>query len=194
MQVDEQIDHPIPEYTSLKKKISILNKKINIIVGKQLKDDVENNSSPTDNIIKLNSGKKAERLKELRTGLKNTKKALDGIPERVSASVYSRLDSESRLITNIVKMTAYHIEGRLAEILSFHYKGVNGNERGLISDMLKSSGSIKVDNGILRISIAGQSTPDRTRMLKALCNEITVTAAKFPGTELRMVFDVADNL
>ena len=194
MQVDEQIDHPNPEYTSLKKKISILNKKINIIVGKQLKDDVENNSSPTDNIKKLNSGKTAEILKELRTGLKNTKKALDGIPERVSASVYSRLDSESRLITNIVKMTAYHIEGRLAEILSFHYKGVNGNERGLISDMLKSSGSIKVDNGILRISIAGQSTPDRTRMLKALCNEITVTAAKFPGTELRMVFDVADNL
>ena len=139
MQVDEQIDHPIPEYTSLKKKISILNKKINIIVGKQLKDDVENNSSPTDNIKKLNSGK-------------------------------------------------------TAEILSFHYKGVNGNERGLISDMLKSSGSIKVDNGILRISIAGQSTPNRTRMLKALCNEITVTAAKFPGTELRMVFDIADNL
>ena len=87
-------------------------------------------------------------------------------------------------------MTAYHIEGKLAKILSFHYKGRNENERGLLSAMLKSSGSIKVDNGLLKISIAAQSTPEKTRILKAICNDMTVLAAKFPGTDLKMVFQV----
>ncbi len=91
-------------------------------------------------------------------------------------------------------MTAYHIEGKLAKILSLHYKGINGNERGLLSAMLKSSGSINVKKGRLDISIAKQATPDRTRMLKVLCNEMNAVAAKFPGTDLKMVFQVAENL
>lgn len=193
--VNENINHPNPEYTAIKKKIEKLNKSIESIVGKHMKDEIdENEPSIVKNIVKLKTGKKADILKKMKLTLEHSQKLLKSIPPRISASEYKRINSESRLITNLVKMTAYYIEGKLAEILSFHYKGCNGNARGLISAMLRSPGSIKVDNGLLNISIAPQSTPEKTRILKATCNEITVLAAKFPGTDLRMVFQVDPQL
>ena len=58
--VDESIDHPNPEYTELSKKIEKLNKRIEKLVGKQLKESVENSQSDkfNEDVKTLNSEKK----------------------------------------------------------------------------------------------------------------------------------------
>ncbi|MCP4179307.1 MAG: hypothetical protein GY756_16225 [bacterium] len=40
----------------------------------------------------------------------------------------------------------------------------------------------------MHFPIVEQFSPVRTRVFQAMCDEITVHAAKFPGTELRIVF------
>ena len=195
LDVDEGIDHPNPEYTELNKKIEKLNKRIEKIVGKQLKESVTDSESNkfNEDVNSLNTGEKGKELIKLRMALKLSKEAIKNVNPRISASEYERIDSESRLVTNIVKMTAYFIEGKLAKILSYHYKGVNGNERGIVSAMLKSSGSITVKDRQLIIGIEEQATPGRTRMLKAMCSEINAMDAVFPGTDLKMVFQLAES-
>ena len=87
-------------------------------------------------------------------------------------------------------MTAYQIEGKLAELLKHYWRGINGNERGILEGFLKSTGAIKLKGCILQISLEKQATPERTQMLKRLCDDMNVIKPYYPGTNLRMVFNI----
>ncbi len=57
--------------------------------------------------------------------------------------------------------------------------------------MLQSKGNIEVTDQQLRVTLAPQSAPHRTRALAALCEELNVLDATFPGSNLCMRFSVA---
>ena len=150
------------------------------------------NDNRLDELADMHKGSKGEELQKLSETLKEVRKALKKTPKRESAAHYRMLEPESRMIGNTVKSTAWHIEGLLAELVRDTWNGVNGSERGIVEGFLQTTGSIKQKNGVLNITLQQQATPEQTRVLKHVCDELTVMCVKYPGSQLRMVFDVAD--
>lgn len=187
--VSPDIDHPNPEYNQLIFQQKKIRSRIATIIGARKLDAVAENK--LDDLADLHEGKKGEELKKLSATLKGIKQALKLVPKRESAGDYDKLDSESRIIGNTVKSTAYDAEGLLAGMVRNIWNGVNGNERGIVEGFLQTTGAIKIDGGLLKVTLQKQSTPERTRLLKYVCDELTVMAVKYPGSNLRMVFDIA---
>jgi len=188
--VNPSTDHPNPEHVRLTKTLKTIRQRIGRIIGIAYEKLSENDLAISANQFQKLSLKKADELKQFMNNLKKTQQILKETPERENALEYERLEPESRLICNIVKMTAYHIEGKLAAILKHYWRGINGNERGILDGFLQSTGAIKLKGKILQITLEKQATPERTQMLKRLCDDMTVIAAYYPGTNLRMVFKV----
>jgi hypothetical protein len=188
--VNPSTDHPNPEYVRLTKSLKTIRQRIGAITGMAYEKFSENDWTISTNQFQKLSPKKAAELKQLMSNLKKTQQVLEETPQRENTAEYERLEPESRLICNIVKMTAYHIEGKLAAILKHYWRGINGNERGILDGFLQSTGAIKLKGKILQITLEKQATPERTQMLKRLCDDMTVIAAHYPGTNLRMIFDV----
>ena len=187
--VPAEIDHPNPEYKQLEKQQKRIRQRIAAILGRKLDSIAENK---LNDLVNLYSGKKGEELNKLSKTLKAVRQALKKTPKRETAAHYAMLEPETRMIGNTVKSTAWHIEGILAELVRDVWKAVNGNERGIVEGFLQTTGSIRPEGGLLHITLKRQATPQQTRVLQHVCNELTVMAVKYPGTNLRMVFEVAE--
>ena len=187
--VPEEIDHPNPEHTRLEKQRKKMRQRIVAILGKQLENIATNK---LEQLAKLYQGKKGSELKELAAKLKQIDLAMKLTPKRKTAADYATLESETRLIGNLVKMTAWDAEGTLARLVGDVSKAINGNERGMVAAFLSSTGSLKVSANQLHISLQKQADPSRTRLLEHLCKVITERQACYPGTDLKMVFEVSD--
>jgi DNA-binding transcriptional regulator WhiA len=85
-------------------------------------------------------------------------------------------------------MTAYHVETELVEALREHYSDHHGDARTIVASMLKSSGTLKVDNGQLVVTLEKQSSPKRTRLLHHVCEHLNKRAALYPGSDLTLRF------
>ena len=189
--VSAEIDHPNPEYVKLEKSAKSIRRQIATIARTQLEDMTDRELyQPDERFRDLHAGKNGKELRRLGEALRHTRTLMASVRKRVSAEDWDRIPHESRLLSNVVKMTAYFIEGQLARILSAHWAGVNGNERGMVAAFMRSRGSLKVTDSMLRITLEPQATPKLTALLKCLCDELTVCASTYPGTTLRMVFDV----
>ena len=58
--------------------------------------------------------------------------------------------------------------------------------RTLLQAAFQSSGSIEVTPEELRITLAPQSSPHRSRAISELCEKLNELGAVFPGTGLRL--------
>ena len=185
--VPEEIDHPNPEYTRLEKQRKKIRQRIAAIPGKELENIAMNN---LEHLVKLYQAKKGKKLKELATKLKEIDQALKLTPKRKTAADYATLESETRMIGNLVKMTAWDAEGTLAQLVGNVSKAINTNERGMVAAFLSTTGRLRVADKQLRITLQSQSEPSRTRLLEHLCRIITERQACYPGTDMKMVFEV----
>lgn len=191
--VPDDIDHPNPEYTQLTATKKKIRHKIAVLLGKELDNIAANKLDKLLEIHSRNKGEKGEKLKELSDKLKLVNEALAITPKRETAADYQMLESETRLIGNIVKMTAWDAEGQLADLVRTEWNGVNGNERGIVESFMQTTGSLKVSNGKLIIRLQGQFTPKRTRLLEHVCSTLTGYNIFYPGTKKLMVFEVEES-
>ena len=61
--------------------------------------------------------------------------------------------------------------------------------RKLIAAALRSSGSIRLQPGQIRVRLSRQSAPCRTRAIGKLCEQLNQRKPIYPGTDLQIVFD-----
>lgn len=189
--LQEDHDRPNPEYVKLEKKISKLRSTIAGALGiplEKLAADLSKGQSGKPD--KLLTKKRTKTLQRHLDAVTEMKKRMSELPERINPEELRRLPQESRLVTNLVKMTAYVIEGKLASILKNLHNGVNGNERGLCSGFFQSTGSLLVEGEQLHVTLEKQGDPKRTELLAALCNQVNALQAIYPGSSLTMVFGV----
>ena len=71
------------------------------------------------------------------------------------------------------------------------WRGVNGNQRGIVDGFMKTAGALRVEPNRLRIILQPQSTPTRTHILEHLCRRVSALNVVYPGTMLRLSFEVA---
>jgi transposase len=119
------------------------------------------------------------------------------IPPRVAISVALksapvRLREETKRLSDTFKMVAYQTETALVDLLRPHYRRTEHDGRTLVATALKTPATLSLHEGELRVTLAALSTPHWTRAIQAVCEELNKIGACFPGSPLRLRYDVAD--
>ena len=95
-----------------------------------------------------------------------------------------KLDTETKLITHAIRMAACNAETILARALNSCYARAGDEAYALIREALHASGDITIHGSTLHIRLDPLSAPRRTRALAALCEQLTTTTTRYPGTHL----------
>ena len=97
-----------------------------------------------------------------------------------------KLAPERKHLTNLIKMVAYQAESDLLRLVAPHYRRAGQEGRTLIQSALASTADLQVTETELRVTLAAQSSPHRTRAIAALCDQLNRTQTIFPGSRLRL--------
>jgi transposase len=105
-----------------------------------------------------------------------------------------KLATERKHLTDMVKMVAYQIESDLLALISPHYARSEDEGRTLVQNLLASAADLEVTPKELRVKVAPLSSPHRTRVLAALCEELNLARTTFPGSRLQLRFSVSESI
>ena len=101
-----------------------------------------------------------------------------------------RLASERKRIVDAIRMATYNAESALARLLAPHYARADDEARTLLREMFRAPADLEVKGDELHVTVNPLSAARRTRAMAALCDELTSTKTRYPGTELMLVYSV----
>ena len=109
------------------------------------------------------------------------------VPRRVPVQAVTenpvvKLAPERKHLTHLIKMVAYQAESDLLRLVAPHYRRAGQEGRTLLQSALASAADLQVTQTELRVTLAAQSSPHRTRAIAALCEELNQTKPIFPGS------------
>lgn len=116
------------------------------------------------------------------------------LPERVPVGSVKaevvRLKAGRKRLSDGLKMLAYQTESDLVtQVAPFYARSLDEGRR-LVLAALQSAADIDVADGELRVTLAPQSSPHRSRAIAELCRVLDDTETRFPGTNLRLRYAV----
>jgi len=100
------------------------------------------------------------------------------------------LETERKLLTHAIRMSAYNTESALARLLAPHYAHSEHEGRALLREAFTLSGDLQVIEGTLHIRLDPASAPRRSKALAALCAELNDIATIYPGTNVTLNYSV----
>ena len=100
------------------------------------------------------------------------------------------LDEETKLITHAIRMSAYNAETTLARLLREHYPRANDEARALLREAMRLPGDIHISGDILHLRLDPATAARRSRAIAGLCQELTATETRYPGTDLKIKYSV----
>lgn len=103
-----------------------------------------------------------------------------------------KLSTERKHLTNVLKLVAYQIESDLVNLIRPHYARTEDEGRRLVQTALQCTAAVEPTDSELRITLAPLSSSHRSQAVAALCETLNKTETRFPGTDLRLRFSVAD--
>ncbi|MGH9078244.1 MAG: putative transposase, partial [Acidimicrobiales bacterium] len=101
-----------------------------------------------------------------------------------------RLDDERKRLHDAIRMATWNAEATLARALGPHYRRAEDEAHSLLAETFSAPADMRVVGAELHVSIDALSAPRRSRAIAALCSELTATETLYPGTNLRLVYDV----
>ena len=102
-----------------------------------------------------------------------------------------RLPRAKKRLTDGLKMLAYQVETDLVRAVAPFYARCLDEGRPLITAALRSAADLEVTEDELRVTLAPQSSPHRSRAIAELCALLDATETIFPGSSLRLRYAVA---
>ncbi len=103
------------------------------------------------------------------------------------------LETETKLLTHAIRMSAYNTESALARLLRPHYARGDDEARALLREAFTLSGDLQITGDTLHVRLDPASAPRRSNALAALCVELTDTATRYPGTDLTLAYSVKNH-
>ena len=100
------------------------------------------------------------------------------------------LDEETKLITHAIRMSAYNAETTLARLLREHYSRAADEARALLREAMRLPGDIHITGDTLHLRLDPATAARRSRAIASLCNELTATETRYPGTNLKIKYSV----
>jgi transposase len=147
--------------------------------------------------FKTSHGKLGQQIWAAWQRVEQLEKRRASIPRRVPVqSVVEepvvKLAPERKHLTNLIKMLAYQAESDLLRIVASHYRRAGQEGRTLVQSALASAADLQGSETELRIILAPQSSPHRTRAIAALCDQLNHTKTLFPGSKLHVHYSIRD--
>ena len=100
------------------------------------------------------------------------------------------LETERKLLTHAIRMSAYNSESALARLLRPHYARGQDEARALLREASTLTGDLQITNSTLHVRLDPASAARRSRALAALCAELSATNTHYPGTELTLAYSI----
>jgi len=100
------------------------------------------------------------------------------------------LETETKLLTHAIRMSAYNAESALARLLRPYYARGDDEARALLREAFTLSGDLQITGDTLHVRLDPPSAPRRSKALAALCVELTDTATSYPGTDLTLAYSI----
>jgi transposase len=147
--------------------------------------------------FKTAQGKLGQKIWRAWQRVEQLEKRRAALPRRVPVQAVTdepvvKLAPERKHLTNLIKMVAYQAESDLLRLVAPHYRRADDEGRTLIQSALASAADLQVTQTKLRITLAPQSSPHRTRAIAALCEELNQTNTLFPGSRLRLRYAIRE--
>jgi hypothetical protein len=145
--------------------------------------------------FKTAQGKLGQKIWSVWQRVLQLEKRRAAVPRRVPVQAVTeepvvKLAPERKHLTNLITMLAYQAESDLLRLVAPHYRRAGDEGRTLIQSALASAADLKVTKTELRVTLAAQSSPHRTRAIAALCEELNLTKIHFPGSRLRLRYAI----
>jgi transposase len=145
--------------------------------------------------FKTAHGKLGQQIWNAWQRIEQLEKRRAGTPRRVPVQSVReepvvKLAPERKHLTNLIKMLAYQAESDLLRLVAPHYRRAGQEGRTLLQAALASSADLQATETELRITLAPQSSPHRTRAIAALCDQLNQTETIFPGSRLRLHYAI----
>jgi len=102
------------------------------------------------------------------------------------------LDIQTKLISHAIRIAAFNTATALARDVRVHtgYARANHEAHTLIRQALTSSGDIDPHDGVLTIRLDPLPTQRATTAIAQLCEHLTATQTRYPGTNLILRYEV----
>jgi hypothetical protein len=158
----------------------------------------EESKRPTMRGFKIANASVGKPLRTAHERVDTLREELRRIPERVSARQGAngepvvRLKTETRCLTDTLKSVAYQAETALLRLIRPHYSRHEDEGRTLLASAMQLSGAIEVGPDELRISLEPGASPNRTRAIAQLCDELNAIQIFYPGTRLRLRYAIRE--
>jgi hypothetical protein len=202
--VDYQIEPEDPTRTIPNPERRALDKKIRSARADLAKLERDYGAAVTDNAerhrrtmrgFKIAHSKLGKQLHKARADLEKLVKQRHDLPKRVEVRDLNeravvKLATERKHLTDIIKMVAFQAESDLYAQLRPHYARIEQEGRTLLHELFTTAGDIRISEKELKITLAPLSSPHRTAAAQALCEVLDKTATIFPGTRLRIRFEM----
>lgn len=106
---------------------------------------------------------------------------------------YNKLNIESKLFLNVIKMICYRAETSFANLLAAEYKKHINEKRSLVKSIINTPCNMEVDleNNQLNIKLHTLATPRDNEALRKICNLLNQNNCIFPGTNLKVHYESA---
>lgn len=99
-----------------------------------------------------------------------------------------RVDPERKRIHDAIRMATYNAESALARLLGPHYRRADDEARTLLREAFQTPADLQIIGDQLYVTLNPLTAPRRTRAIAGLCDELTATRTRYPGTNLTLVY------
>ena len=198
--VNPELDRPNPEHQALSKEIEAIRARIGALqshrcelIGEVIPANEPDAPAGWERFSpdRTEANRLLAEVGDLKRQLQELEARRAEVPERISAEGLQRLKTERQQVAAVFKVAAYNIETELVRMVEPHYARAEDEGRKLIAAALRSSADLEVVGDELRVTLAPQSSPHRSRAIAALCTSLNKDRTTVPGTRLRLVLDCA---
>ena len=148
--------------------------------------------------FKIANSTVGQQLRAAREKVELLREQMRDIPKRTTAKQAAggepvvRLKTEAKRLTDTVKSVAYQAETALFRMVRPHYPRNEDEGRKLIVSAMQLQGDIEVKPGELCVRLQPAASPNRTRAIAHLCEDLNATNTVYPGTQLRLRYAIGE--
>lgn len=148
--------------------------------------------------FKIANGKVGKRIRALRDECDALQDEMRALPKRVPVAEATKgceivkLEEDRKRLSDALKTIGYRSETSLASLVSPAYARHEDEVRGFLKAVFQLPGDLVPDSEerVLRVRLHGMANPRSTHALQALCDTVNSRECLYPGTDLRLHFEV----
>lgn len=151
-------------------------------------EGMEQSINKQADLVEKLQNKQAE-LDELKKERKGIKKKIP-LKEMPEQQRYNKLNVESKLFMNIIKMICYRAETAVANEIAPFLNNGKEEKRMLVKQIIQSNADLipNYENKTLTVKLHSLSAPRFNNVAEQLAELLTKTETIFPGTDLKLIF------